>query len=290
MGLWVSRLDISRNGTAWQHPNGSKLANSRWSLGRILLEPQRNASGWQITWYEQDPHESQKVPHLPLCRHLLMMTSATPSWVPSWRPSFSPHPSTRNKASQFKKNKGIHISTDNLVLRSATFMGFHRLSFKCFIEDYSQHNIRACCKKKKELKLFRTQRDVSELSAVCRIKSFSLAFNSLHLYLVILRSMTVCVQDKKRFFVPYRHSVYLIIISCLVSYSTHCVSVSLSRSKKQLGYTLNYRRCELINCFAKSLLKFFIVKSGFLHICGNEKRVDEAQNGPILSVHEIVFL
>lgn len=84
--------------------------------------------------------------------------------------------------------------------------------------------------------------------------------------------------------------MYLIIISCLVSYSTHRVSVSLSRRKKQLGYALNYRRCELINFIAKSLPKFLSSTAAFYTFVVMKKKVDEAQNGPILSVHEIAFL
>jgi hypothetical protein len=145
--------------------------------------------------------------------------------------------------------------------------------------------------KKEELKWFRTQQDASELSAVCGIKSFGLSFHSLHLYLVILISMTVCVRDKKRFFCTCQTFCVSQYYYCLLIYSTHCVSVSLSVRKKQLAYALNYRRCELINFIAKSLLSFFpfIINSGFLHVCGNAKN-DEAQNGPILSGHEIIFL
>jgi len=50
--------------------------------------------------------------------------------------------------------------------------------------------------------------------------------------------MTVCVQDKKIFFASATHSVYLSIITFIVTYSTHCVSVSLTRHKKRLAYTL----------------------------------------------------
>ena len=147
--LWLTRSVISCNRTAWQHPNWSKLATSRWFLGRIILELQRNTSGWQITWYEQDPHESHKIPHLPFCRHLLMMTSATPSWVPSWRPSFPPHPSTRNKTSHFPKKKKhkactyqkkISFSDPPLSWTSSDYL------FKCFFADFSHHITHTFCK------------------------------------------------------------------------------------------------------------------------------------------------
>lgn len=130
----------------------------------------------KITWYEQDPHESQKFPHLPLCRHLLMMTSATPSWVPSWRPSFPPHPPTKIELLIFRKT-GRHLRTQRQF--RTQIHPFYELSQTLLVNTSLRilfNTSQMLSTNNFVLKQLCRKRNALELPAVCEVKSVCLKF------------------------------------------------------------------------------------------------------------------
>jgi hypothetical protein len=117
----------------------------------------------------------------------------------------------------FKKQKkkhthtSIYISRNNLFHKSATFMASTDYLFKCFIADSSQHIIRAFCKTNFVLKLFRTKRDISELSAICGIKFVSLAFHSSS-WTFYFWDLWMYVYKIRKDFLPARNFSVLLLV------------------------------------------------------------------------------